>query len=84
MNILHGEIRRRINSESMLLFHHKTTGNPTFQNAENDYVRQQNSNFSGCFMCVCVKYGVLLWKQNMNVCEQSAQENTCTYEGQSK
>ena len=54
MSILHGEIRRRINSESMLLFHHKTTGNPTFQNAENDYVWQQNSNFAGCFVCVCV------------------------------
>lgn len=52
INIVHGEIRRRINSESILLFCHKTTGNPTFQNTENDCVWQQNSNFARCFMCV--------------------------------
>ena len=36
----------------MLLFSHKTTGNPTFQNTENDYVWLQNSNFAG-LLCGC-------------------------------
>lgn len=36
----------------MLLFRHKTTGNPIFQNTENDYVWQQNRNYARYFTCV--------------------------------